>query len=160
MKDSYVILLTLVLHTLPLITCSHSVVLCDTTVAHSAVSSVEMSRSIRAPTTKKKKIRRFRPISAVHVAPRRMDVRSLCGASPALPQNKCTAHPAVSTLLGCEGNHVTMISVSKRWTASKAVLAAAWALVAAVAGVPTVHAMYSSSSDVVQASKRDDEEIR
>lgn len=44
-----------------------------------------------------------------------------------------------------------MIPLSKRWTASKVVAAAAWALVAVATGIPSVDAMFSSSSDVVQA---------
>lgn len=158
---SFVIPLAFVLHTLPLNICRHSVVLCNT-AAQRRVSSVKCRDPYPAPTKKKNKS--DSAISANQHCP--------CGslqpdgcAEPlrsrgwfAECQHKCTAHPAVSTLLGSEGNRATMISVSKRWTASKAVLAAAWALVAAVAGVPTVDAMFSSSSDVVQASKRDDEE--
>lgn len=43
-----------------------------------------------------------------------------------------------------------MMSLPKRWSASKFVAAAAWALVAVVAGMPSVDAMFSSTSDVVQ----------
>lgn len=46
-----------------------------------------------------------------------------------------------------------MIPMSKRWTASKVVAAAAWALVAVATGIPRVDAMFSSSSDVVQARR-------
>lgn len=43
-------------------------------------------------------------------------------------------------------------SLSRRWTLSKSAAAAAVALVAMVAGMPGANAMFSSSSDVVQAS--------
>lgn len=47
-----------------------------------------------------------------------------------------------------------MISgLPRRWTASKAVAAVAWTLMAFVASVSGVDAMFSSSSDVVQASQ-------
>lgn len=45
-----------------------------------------------------------------------------------------------------------MNSLPRRWTLSKAAAAAAFALVAMVAGMPGANAMFSSSSDVVQAS--------
>ncbi|CAN0229310.1 unnamed protein product [Pylaiella littoralis] len=47
-----------------------------------------------------------------------------------------------------------MMSSSKRWNVSKIMAAAAWALVAVVAGVPSVDAMFSSSSDVVQVDDK------
>eukprot|EP00904_Undaria_pinnatifida_P007296 jgi/Undpi1/3697/HiC_scaffold_16.g07067.m1 len=43
-------------------------------------------------------------------------------------------------------------SLSRRWTLSKAAAAAAFALVAMVAGVPGANAMFSASSDVVQVN--------
>lgn len=46
-------------------------------------------------------------------------------------------------------------SLSRRWTLSKAAAAAAFALVAMVAGVPGANAMFSASSDVVQVRNKE-----
>eukprot|EP00752_Nemacystus_decipiens_P009328 g8336.t1 len=47
-----------------------------------------------------------------------------------------------------------MIPLSKRWTASKVMAVAAWALLALATGIPSVGAMFSSSSDVVQVDDK------
>lgn len=49
-------------------------------------------------------------------------------------------------------NNIMTKSLSRRWTLSKAAAAAGFALVAMVAGMPGANAMFSPSSDVVQAS--------